>query len=106
MSTTAVMAQRLRCGVGFSILHTLYLVLGGLGRLTLVEAGNTPIYLLGLYPLSGNWPGGQGQLPATRLGLEYVNSKDVLPGYELVLVTHDTEVRHLVKRFHRAVGTG
>ena len=61
-------------------------------RIAEAAPATTPIYLLGLYPLSGNWAGGQGQLPATRLGIKYVNAMNVLPGYELVLLPHNTEV--------------
>ena len=44
--------------------------------------------------MSGSWPGGEGQLPATKLGIEHVNADPrVLPGYELVLIDYDTEVR-------------
>ncbi|XP_033640526.1 gamma-aminobutyric acid type B receptor subunit 1-like isoform X2 [Asterias rubens] len=60
-------------------------------RIAEAAPATTPIYLLGLYPLSGNWAGGQGQLPATRLGIKYVNAMNVLPGYELVLLPHNTE---------------
>ena len=53
----------------------------------------TPLYILGLYPMSGSWPGGQGQLPATKMGIEHVNANDsILPGFELVLINKDTQV--------------
>ena len=55
-----------------------------------------PLYILGLYPMSGSWPGGQGQLPATKMGIEHVNAnQSVLPGFELVLLPYDTQVRVL-----------
>ncbi|XP_072029936.1 gamma-aminobutyric acid type B receptor subunit 2-like [Amphiura filiformis] len=52
----------------------------------------TPLYILGLYPMSGSWPGGQGQLPATKMGIEHVNAnQSILPGFELVLLDYDTQ---------------
>ena len=44
------------------------------------------IYLLGLFPMSGSWAGGQGQRRAVLMGFEHVNEReDVLPGYKLTL---------------------
>ncbi|XP_072029935.1 gamma-aminobutyric acid type B receptor subunit 1-like [Amphiura filiformis] len=52
----------------------------------------TPIYLLGLYPMSGNWPGGQAYLPASQLAIQHINANtSVLPDYELVLLDRDTQ---------------
>ena len=57
-------------------------------------AAPIPLYILGLYPMSGNWPGGQGQLPATRMGFQHINAnQNILPNYELTLIQRDTEVR-------------
>lgn len=56
------------------------------------------IYLLGLFPMSGSWAGGQGQRKAIILGLEHVNDRrDILPSYRLTLRPHsanqaDTQV--------------
>lgn len=56
-------------------------------------ATSMPLYILGLYPMAGDWPGGQGQLPATRLGFEHINgNQDLLPNYTLMLLPYDTEV--------------
>ena len=53
-----------------------------------------PLYVLGLYPMSGSWPGGQGQLPATQMGFEHINSNgNILANYTLNLISKDTEVR-------------
>ena len=58
-----------------------------------VASSLTPLYILGLYPMSGSWPGGQGQLPATKMGIEHVNANEsLLPGFELVLINKDTQV--------------
>lgn len=58
-----------------------------------ILAEKTPLYILGLYPLSGDWAGGQGQLPATRFGFESVNANEqILPNYEFKLVARNTLV--------------
>ena len=60
----------------------------------LAVSSKIPIYILGLYPMSGSWPGGEALLPATKLGFQHVNADPrILPGYELVLIDYDTEVR-------------
>jgi hypothetical protein len=51
------------------------------------------IWLIGLFPLKGSWPGGLGQLPAVQLGLADVNADSrILPGYRLRMTMDDTEV--------------
>ena len=51
------------------------------------------IYLLGLFPFSGSWPGGLGQLPAVIMGLEDVNSDpSILPGYTIHMTINNTQV--------------
>ncbi|ESO03237.1 hypothetical protein HELRODRAFT_148708, partial [Helobdella robusta] len=51
------------------------------------------IWLIGLFPLSGSWAGGLGQLPAVQLGLDDVNNDpNILPEYELMMTMHDTQV--------------
>jgi len=51
------------------------------------------IWLIGLFPLQGSWPGGLGQLPAVQIGLEDVNADpNILPGYRLRMTMDDTEV--------------
>ncbi|XP_071803868.1 gamma-aminobutyric acid type B receptor subunit 1-like isoform X1 [Asterias amurensis] len=49
------------------------------------------LYLLGLFPMTGSWAGGQAVLPATKLAVQDINANpDILPGYELVLIPKDT----------------
>ena len=61
-----------------------------------VDSGNdslTDIWLLGLFPFDGPWPGGLGQLPAIQMGVEDVNKHpDILPGYRLRITINDTSV--------------
>ena len=55
----------------------------------------TKLHLLGLFPMTGPWAGGQAVLPATRLAVQDVNANpNVLPGYEIILIHKDTSVRH------------
>ena len=55
--------------------------------------GSIPIYILGLYPMSGGWPGGQGLLPATQLAFLHINNNETfLKDYELILLDKDTQV--------------
>lgn len=50
--------------------------------------------ILGLFPHSGDWAGGQSMEPAAELGFITVNNdKKILPDYELKLVSKDTKVR-------------
>ena len=49
--------------------------------------------ILGLFPMRGQWSGGKAMLPAVRLALEHINSRqDVLQDYKLDLVWGDTAV--------------
>ena len=58
------------------------------------SAAKKDIYLLGLFPFSGSWPGGLGQLPAVMMGLEDVNSDpSILPGYTIHMTVNNTQVR-------------
>ena len=51
------------------------------------------IWLIGLFPMRGSWPGGLGQLPAVEMGLEDVNADpNILSGYRLRMTKDDTEV--------------
>ena len=53
----------------------------------------TPLYILGLYPLTGAWDGGVSFLPATQLALEHINANEsLLVDYELILIDRDTGV--------------
>ena len=52
-----------------------------------------PLYVLGLFPMEGQWSGGWSLLTATQIGLEYVNAReDLLPGYTLNLIWNNTKV--------------
>ncbi len=56
---------------------------------------NKPVdlWLLGLFPFNGSWPGGLGQLPAVQMGLRDVNrDSNMLPGYALHMTVNDTQV--------------
>ncbi|KAK2172393.1 hypothetical protein NP493_966g00017 [Ridgeia piscesae] len=51
----------------------------------------TELWLLGLFPFSGPWPGGLGQLPAVLMGIEDVNNDPtILPGYKLRMTVDNT----------------
>ena len=51
------------------------------------------LWLLGLFPFSGSWSGGLGQLPAVEMGLRDVNADpNMLPGYTLHMTINDTAV--------------
>lgn len=53
----------------------------------------TELWLLGLFPFSGSWSGGLGQLPAVSMGIEDVNrDPSVLPGYKLMMTIDNTAV--------------
>lgn len=53
------------------------------------------LWLLGLFPLQGNWPGGKGHLPAIEMALDAVNrNPSILPGYRLRMTIDDTKVRY------------
>nr|XP_006819249.1 PREDICTED: uncharacterized protein LOC100371470 [Saccoglossus kowalevskii] len=44
------------------------------------------VYILGLFPMTGSWAGGQGQYPAIQLGIEHINSDaSLLSDYRIVL---------------------
>ena len=51
------------------------------------------LWLLGLFPFNGSWPGGLGQAPAVQMGIEDVNAdKSILPGYKLHMTINNTQV--------------
>ncbi|XP_046570868.1 gamma-aminobutyric acid type B receptor subunit 1-like [Haliotis rubra] len=50
------------------------------------------IYLFGLFPLDGQYNGGQAQLPAAMLAVDDVNRRqDILPGYRLHMKWNNTK---------------
>lgn len=57
------------------------------------EEGLKDLYILGLFPMRGQWPEGPGYSQAVLMGLEDINKRqDILPGYRLNLVWNDTQV--------------
>ncbi|XP_033640825.1 gamma-aminobutyric acid type B receptor subunit 1-like [Asterias rubens] len=56
------------------------------------SSNRTKLHILGLYPMTGSWPGGLAMSLATQLALEDINANaDILSGYELVVIPKDTE---------------
>ena len=71
----------------------LFLVVCNLVVLTISASGKTPLYILGLYPMTGAWDGGASFVPATQLALEHINTnQSLLPDFELILISRDTGV--------------
>ncbi len=64
-----------------------------------ISADNTTdsryrLTIVGLLPITGDWPGGIAVLETTKLALEHVNSRqDILPDYKLEFVYDNTVVR-------------
>ena len=57
------------------------------------DDGKTILYIGGIFPMSGGWAGGQGCRPAAQMALQHVNERDdILPGYHLEMIQHDSEV--------------
>ena len=55
--------------------------------------GNIDLWIIGLFPMSGLWPGGLGQLPAVEMGIADVNADPtMLPGYTLRMTLNNTMV--------------
>ncbi|XP_042202554.1 gamma-aminobutyric acid type B receptor subunit 1-like [Callorhinchus milii] len=69
-------------------------VLGAALLLTALPApadGKRRLYIGALFPMKGAWPGGQACLPAASMALRHVNNRqDILPGYQLQLIHHDS----------------
>ncbi|XP_070188876.1 gamma-aminobutyric acid type B receptor subunit 1-like [Littorina saxatilis] len=53
--------------------------------------GVKDLYLMGLFPFSGPWFGGESLLASTRIAINQVNEMNALPGYRLQLVHNDTK---------------
>jgi len=52
------------------------------------------LYVGGIFPMVGGWPGGQACLPSAIMALNEVNlNKNVLPGYKLELNWFNSEVK-------------
>ena len=68
--------------------------------MTSVESDIVDVWLLGLFPFNGSWPGGLGQLPAVEMGIDDVNNNpEMLPGYRLHLSVNNTQVSIIVMFF-------
>ena len=53
----------------------------------------TDLYLLGLWAMTGPWPGGYGILPAALMAMEHINKDpSMLPGYRLNMIWNDSAV--------------
>ena len=64
--------------------------------------GYDELHIGGIFPIGGKggWQGGQACMPAAKLALEDVNSKnDLLPGFKLTLHSNDSEVSSNVLNF-------
>lgn len=65
------------------------------------NSGHGKIVLLGLFELTtklGPRPEGLSELSAAQMAVQHINSKQLLPGYTLELLTNDTQVsfyRHI-----------
>ena len=58
-----------------------------------VDGNKTQIHILGLYPMSGGWAGGEALLPATQLALKHINANEsILADFELIVDVGDTKV--------------
>ncbi len=58
-----------------------------------IVAEKTKLHILGLYPMTGGWAGGEALLPAAQLALKHINANDsILRDYEIVLHVGDTGV--------------
>ncbi|XP_072015077.1 gamma-aminobutyric acid type B receptor subunit 1-like, partial [Amphiura filiformis] len=63
-----------------------------LGCLIPYSSCKTPVHVLGLYPMSGPWAGGEALYPATQLAVEDVNTNpDILEDYQLTIDFADTK---------------
>ena len=61
--------------------------------LVTISDAKSPIYLLGLYPMTGDWAGGQAMLPASEMAILDINANDsILADYELRVIVTDTKV--------------
>ncbi|XP_072039548.1 gamma-aminobutyric acid type B receptor subunit 2-like [Amphiura filiformis] len=64
-----------------------------LGHILFIDyVAASPIYLLGLYPMTGDWAGGQAMLPASQMAVIDVNANvSLLADYELIIIVTDTQ---------------
>ena len=50
------------------------------------------LYIIGFFPKTGSWHGGESLQAAIQIGVDQVNSVQALPGYRLHVVPWDTQV--------------
>lgn len=49
--------------------------------------------ILGLFPLTGGWGGGESALTAAEMALDHINARtDILPNYNLIMEWKNTKV--------------
>jgi hypothetical protein len=65
------------------------------------ESKRKNLYVGGIFPMVGSWPGGQSCLPSAIMALNEVNLNDsILPGYRLNLDWYNSEVSFNYNKFH------
>ena len=68
--------------------------------LLVVVKADKPLYIGGIFPMTGSWAGGKGCRPAVDMALEDVNNHpDILPGYTLNMVANDSMVSRQTSYF-------
>ena len=62
-------------------------------RVVIAANDKDPLYLLGLFPMTGSWPAGDTILAASRMAVDQINKNDsLLPDYHMVLIDTDSAV--------------
>ena len=75
-------------------------IFGGIGKVAATNESVVDLYLLGLWPMQGGWPGGVGILPAALMALDHVNADPtILPGYRLNMIWNDTQVGNYYSKY-------
>ncbi|XP_041352638.1 gamma-aminobutyric acid type B receptor subunit 1-like isoform X2 [Gigantopelta aegis] len=73
------------------VLHSLVLLLFLHGQTFAVK----DLYILGLFPMEGEWYGGIQAQPTAEVALDYINNdSNMLPGYRLKVIWNNTEVSY------------
>lgn len=64
------------------------------------DPARIPLYIGGMFSLSGGWDG-SGCLVSAELALDQINNRsDILPDYELKMIWNDTKVSLQMSRYH------
>lgn len=93
--------------VGSPVNAICYFLLYFVAILPLIRAMRT-LHVGGLFPMSGSSVASAGKslLPASELALNMVNRRvDVLPGYQLQLISNDTQVFNYILVINQAIIT-